>query len=776
MAHFAQTLYRFPGGQLFTNFQTGCDVCTPKRWNTSFGRSFASADNGSSWHEIPPIANGDIVFKSCIPSAVNNSITCMAYYQAIISRNDNRTGAMLTSRFEVSAGGNVSQVWVGNSTVTWPAPGLIPFDAKDSIDNFYMVQDGNPLRAQDGGWLLPMYGKFMEYLLPPNTTHQNQKEASNVLALVKATDSSLSSWEFYSWVNIGRPWQCAASRGVYWPLTPHNLCNPTEAAMVRLANQDILLIWRNDPGYNITLMAQVSRNDGRTWSVAAPMHGKIRDGAFENIVDAPFGVEPKLQMMASGVVVLSTGRPRMYLWALPPNADPLTEAWQPFDQGKLHNAAVAQGGGAAKTGVPIFQPTYWEIWRGAKDPSLRGTGCCTDAYTGIVALSPQSDTLVMTYDMLAFNCPKGVAIPKSGVCDFILSMPMKVVTSAPPPSPTPSLPPTPPTPPPPPPPGWLVSSSSVEAPGEVSSVPLKNDDLGAGRLQVLVTDGDPSSRSWLLRPGGASVATHLLTDNIILAATARARWNASVLFGGLPDNHAGPSTGVFDRSHTKASGLNGLYRNWRPNLKRFIEPVLPLLRSGAVAGVFVGDEVFCSNLPYSNYSAVFRELRAQIGGSAVIWTNECGHPSGWPVAMWPEVPPEIDWLSVDMYNVRDGNAEVQAVKQFWGLPKVATKLSQHQRLLLVPGTFACGGAHGASYQSLAAADAEVAKKLRGDIAMVEHDERMIGLWPWHMTNRTKSQNSGPCDMRLGCEALLGCRRELQNISAMARRGGGSVSA
>ena len=39
------------------------------------------------------------------------------------------------------------------------------------------------------------------------------------------------------------------------------------------------------------------------------MHGKITDGDFENVVDAPFGVEPKLQMLSSGVLVLSTGRP-----------------------------------------------------------------------------------------------------------------------------------------------------------------------------------------------------------------------------------------------------------------------------------------------------------------------------------------------------------------------------------------------------------------------------------------------------------------------------------
>ena len=205
---------------------------------------------------------------------------------------------------------------------------------------------------------------------------------------------------------------------------------PLSISAVRMPAEGlILIVWRNDPGYNVTLMAQVSRDEGLTWSLAAPMHGVIDDGAYEQIVDAPFGVEPKLQMMDSGVVVLSTGRPRMYLWALAPGADPLTAVWQPIDQGKIHNAAVALGGSPSSTpaGVMAFAPEYWRLWRGATDPSLRSMGCCTDAYTGLVAL-PGTDTLVMTYDLLAFNCPKGVFSPNN-VCDFIVSLQMEVTVN-----------------------------------------------------------------------------------------------------------------------------------------------------------------------------------------------------------------------------------------------------------------------------------------------------------------------------------------------------------
>ena len=84
----------------------------------------------------------------------------------------------------------------------------------------------------------------------------------------------------------------------------------------RLANGAILMVWRDDPGYNTTLMAQVSEDDGLTWSLATPMHGKITNGDYEMIVDAPFGVEPKMVLLDSGVLVLSTGRPRIYMWSV----------------------------------------------------------------------------------------------------------------------------------------------------------------------------------------------------------------------------------------------------------------------------------------------------------------------------------------------------------------------------------------------------------------------------------------------------------------------------
>ena len=67
-------------------------------------------------------------------------------------------------------------------------------------------------------------------------------------------------------------------------------------------------------------------------------------------------------------------------------------------------------------------------------------------------------------------------------------------------------------------------------------------------------------------------------------------------------------------------------------------------------------------------------------------------------------------------------------------------------------------------QTLAEAQTQVEAKLKGYEKWAEKDERLVGLWPWHWTNRTHAQASGDCrnmgtqccDEALGCEAMPGC--------------------
>lgn len=107
-------------------------------------------------------------------------------------------------------------------------------------------------------------------------------------------------------------------------------------------------------------------------------------------------------------------------------------------------------------------------------------------------------------------------------------------------------------------------------------------------------------------------------------------------------------------------------------------------------------------------------------------------------------------------------------QRYWSLKDVKSKLSTHTRLLAVPGTFACSNT---KYMSLSEAQAQVQAKLARYVSWATQDQRLIGLWPWHWTNRTHSQNSGPCDMRLGCEAMPGCISKIRTVGTGLPRAG-----
>ena len=143
-------------------------------------------------------------------------------------------------------------------------------------------------------------------------------------------------------------------------------------------------------------------------------------------------------------------------------------------------------------------------------------------------------------------------------------------------------------------------------------------------LDLLVSDGWPEG--WLTLPSGHAAANRLMTANLSEAAVARRRFNATVFYGGLPDNHAGAGSGVFDRSHPKnTNNLNGLFPHWRQNLDDFIRPALPMIEDGRIAGIFVGDEVACADVSFANYSLVLKRLRALVGPRAKMCVRGCAH-------------------------------------------------------------------------------------------------------------------------------------------------------
>ena len=74
--------------------------------------------------------------------------------------------------------------------------------------------------------------------------------------------------------------------------------------------------------------------------------------------------------------------------------------------------------------------------------------------------------------------------------------------------------------------------------------------------------------------------------------------------------------------------------------------------------------------------------------------------------------------------MKSAAAEVEAARRYWSLTSVGPKLLSHQRILAVPGTFACDNS---TYQTLQEADAVVTAKLKLYVAWAREDERCVDM-------------------------------------------------
>lgn len=114
---------------------------------------------------------------------------------------------------------------------------------------------------------------------------------------------------------------------------------------------------------------------------------------------------------------------------------------------------------------------------------------------------------------------------------------------------------------------------------------------------------------------------------------------------------------IFFGAHMLAPGYE---ERWRTVYKRDIEP---LMRVGALMGVFLGDELCWNCIPFNNLTTAVNTVRSDIPkGAGIIYYNEA-FPVFADVNMWtaacgehvavtqgyPHVPSNLDWVSMDYY-------------------------------------------------------------------------------------------------------------------------------
>jgi hypothetical protein len=176
----------------------------------------------------------------------------------------------------------------GELTVTgWPRP--MPEHAVGTMADFRFNRQAIPLPG--GGYVGTMYGRF-----------KGDSRAS--LLCVHSADGL--HWTIRGIV-AGAACKLPGREG------------PNEAAICRLKDGRLMSIFRLDSS---AMFGQASSSDdGKTWTEPSGMNDV-------------FSVCPYLLVSADGVVVLSAGRPGLYLWI---NIDGTGKDWQKIDLADVHN-------------------------------------------------------------------------------------------------------------------------------------------------------------------------------------------------------------------------------------------------------------------------------------------------------------------------------------------------------------------------------------------------------------------------------------------------------
>ncbi len=146
---------------------------------------------------------------------------------------------------------------------------------------------------------------------------------------------------------------------------------PNESFMIRLADGDLMNVFRIGTGTGWYLHRSYSHDEGLTWS-------------REDVLPA-WSVRPSVLRLTNGCIALSTGRPGIYLWVA---SDPRATHWQSVDLMAHHNAWAPD----ADMRIGPFQ-------------RLDQSDFQTSSYTSLMEMSPNH--LLMVYDRGPEQRPSG---------------------------------------------------------------------------------------------------------------------------------------------------------------------------------------------------------------------------------------------------------------------------------------------------------------------------------------------------------------------------------
>ena len=154
-----------------------------------------------------------------------------------------------------------------------------------------------------------------------------------------------------------------------------------ESSLVRLQDGDLMCVGRMGGGRDQLLARSYSSDEGKTWSPIDRLPA--------------WGVLPDLKRLSNGALVISTGRPGLFIWF---STDPRGEHWQPFDIMAHHNAEMdgAHQISPGKYGLePVTRDQYYTVHHNFDQSDQ------TTSYTSMLEVEP--GRLLVVYDRMPYG-------------------------------------------------------------------------------------------------------------------------------------------------------------------------------------------------------------------------------------------------------------------------------------------------------------------------------------------------------------------------------------
>ena len=291
---YVPTLARFPGGALLVTYSLVPDT---NENPSNVGAFQISRDGGRTWghrYEVLP-EHHPLIY---VPQE-DGSLVAIPSHLFPVSPGDRHNFRAAYLRFEPGARRMILEP-DGVRVVDWPWPvNVVPRPVPKSNWYVRMAFDGIALKLEDR-WLATAYSR--------------RGDEPMQLNVVLVSRDQGRTWRYLSTI----------ADAAILPTPPRKWAGgPSETALVRLADGELMAVFRVGNGRDWNLRRAYSKDGGTTWSQA-------------DVIPA-YSVAPSMVRTRGGTIVLSTGRPGISLWF---STDGRGRRWQEVDVVKHHNLHV----------------------------------------------------------------------------------------------------------------------------------------------------------------------------------------------------------------------------------------------------------------------------------------------------------------------------------------------------------------------------------------------------------------------------------------------------